>query len=93
MASAGVVEVVAGVVGALAPGVRLFADVTPDGIHRDGGMARLQIARDGADQRRRLHAGQEMAEKALLGGISSIAQLKNSRILQNFFLKNRKKIL
>ena len=34
----------------------------------DGGMASLEIALDRADQRRRLHAGQQMAEEALLGG-------------------------
>ena len=32
----------------------------------DGGMARLQILRDLPDQGRRLHAGQQMAEEALL---------------------------
>src|SRR3546814_7614424 len=34
----------------------------------DGGMALGQIALDGADQGRRLHAGQEMTEETLLGG-------------------------
>ena len=34
----------------------------------DGGVVGLEIALDRADQRRRFHAGQQMAEEALLGG-------------------------
>ena len=40
----------------------------------DGGMARLEIALDRADQRRRLHRGEQMAEEALLGGFEGGAR-------------------
>ena len=44
-----------------------------DDLHH-GGMALLEIPIDGRDKRRRLHAGEQMAEKALLGAFKGRAR-------------------
>ncbi len=44
-----------------------------DDLH-DGGMARVEVGLDRPDQGRRLHAGQEMAEEALLGALEGRAR-------------------